>query len=327
MVVDGCTFLRRARLFFNELQAGRYPNSTSLAALAGCSKNTAQRTIYRLRDEYLVPIEYEPSEKGYYLTDPDYTFPSLLPAGKDELTALLLARDIVKSLDADDLKKNLDNLWAQFAASNNIISRDLTPLAEVFSCDSTVIGDIADRGVLKYVSAARAGENVEIEYKSPWRHTSPRSYRGRILRVHFSDGNLYLLFQEVSGRELVLNAAFIREFSVLNEDLDFEMPVCNLLPEDTWLEGFGIWAGEEIEEVEVRILPPASEYYASQRWHSDQQDKWDGEVLVRRFPSIIAPELVRRVLSLGAYVEEVYPKKLREMVRESAARLLEAVTS
>jgi len=92
-----------------------------------------------------------------------------------------------------------------------------------------------------------------------------------------------------------------------------------------WLEGFGIWAGEEPVEIEIRIAAPASRYYAAQRWHSDQEDEWAGESLVRRFPAIVSGELVKRVLGLGKFVEEVKPEDLRQRVLEEAKELARAL--
>jgi len=327
MVVDGCTFLRRAQIFLRELKACTYPNSSSLAKLCACSKNTAQRTIYRLRDEYFLPLRYDPSAKGYALTDQSYTLPAVLPPGKDELIALLLARDMIKNIDADDIRANLDNLWGQFAAANPCAGRELEAYAKVFSCDTTIVGDLADRGLLTFVFFAKAGESLRITYKSPWRHTQDKVYEGRVLRVHFSDGNLYLLFAEKSGREMILNASFIKEFKVL----DYSVSIArhepgNVVGSEHWLEGFGIWAGETPEMIEVKIAPPAAEYYAAQRWHGDQEDVWEEGVLVRRFPGICAPEVVRRVLSLGGHVRDIKPFKLKEMVRQEAKKLCEALS-
>jgi predicted DNA-binding transcriptional regulator YafY len=326
MVVDGNSFLRRAQRFFLELRAGRRPNATSLAELCGCSRNTAQRTIYRLRDEYLVPLEYDSSEKGYFLADPTYQLPSLLPAGRDELTALLLARDTLAALDAPDLQRDLDSLWTHLAAGNGAVARDLEPLAAVFSADATVVGAVADAGLLKFVGAAAAGEHVRLTYRSPWRHSENRTYAGRILRVHLSDGSLYLKFHEARGREMILNCAFIKSFTTLDHSLELQ-PVKDpaFKGAENWLEGFGVWAGSTPIEIRVTIAPPASTYYGAQRWHEDQIDTWQSDTLVRAFPGIVSPELVRRVMSLGRYVRSIDPPELRDAVENEARAMLSAI--
>lgn len=319
---------RRALVLLSELKAGKYPNAHSFAAQVGCSRNTAQRTIYRLRDEYLVPIEYDQSRKGYYLSDPRYELPQQLPPGKDELTALLLAREVVRNLDAADLTRSLDELWAQFSANNSSVSRELEPVARCFSCDTTQVGDIVDFGVLEFVSLAAAGESVELTYQSPWRHTEPRIHRGRVASVHYSDGNLYLLFYSESGKEFVLNAAFIKNVRVLEEPVqirrhDGDEPIGS----ENFRRGFGVWAGRELDDIEIHILPPASKFYASQRWHEEQEDFWEGEILVRRMRAIVSPELTRRVLGLGHFIGEVKPESLKASVLENARGMLKNLDS
>ena len=321
MVTDGNPFLKRALVFFDELKNDNSPNASTLAKMTNCSRNTAQRTIYRLRDEYLVPFDYNNEKRGYYLKDKNYNFPTILPPGKDELTALLLSRSIISAIDDETINSILETLWHKFIVANKNINVELKEVAKVFSSDSTAIGDIADCGLLKLVSYAAIGESLVVKYKSPWRHSEIKTYLGKILRVHYSDGNLYVLFINQDGENRLFNAAFIKEIKVSEEIVKI-----NNLKEsgsENWLDGFGIWAGEELEDIEIKIASPASEYFASQRWQAEQVDRWQGDVLVRSFQSIISPELVRRILSLGKYIVDIKPLKLKEMVCEDAKKLLE----
>lgn len=323
MVVDGRAFMRRAQRFMSDLRAGGYPNAGSLSKQEGCSYNTAHRVISRLRDEYHLPIEYDAERRGYYLTDKNYTLEDQLPPGRDEFTALILARDIVAGLEAVDVEKQLDALWVRFAAQHERMGRELASLQEVFSSDATVVADLTDWGLLEYVEAARAGEDVELRYKSPWKHQREKTYLGRIERLHYSDGTLYLLFVETSGRDVILNASFVKGFRCIKEGLVW--PSGRAGSENRakhWLEGFGVWAGSAPIEIEVRIAPPAAEFYAAQRWHPHQRDVWDGECLVRRFPGIESPELERRLLSLGDHLVAVSPDTLRASLEGKVSRML-----
>ena len=310
------TFISRANTFLTDLEAGRYPNATSLSKATKCSENTAQRTIYRVRDELMIPFDYDASMKGYYLTSRNFKLPEMLPPGKDELVALLLARELVSQLDAPDLHQQLSSLWFQMSRSNSRLNAELLQFVDVFSSDSTAIGIMADGGLLDYIAAAQAGEAIRLRYQSPWRHTEEREYLGRVLRVHFSDGSLYILFEDDEGKQRILNAAFVRKFEIV----DISLPPRTVRVDDSgaanWLQGFGIWAGERLEDVEIRIAPPAARYYAAQRWNDRQEDTFDGDILVRRFPAMLSPELVRRLLSLGRHLVGISPEGLREKVRE-----------
>lgn len=120
----------------------------------------------------------------------------------------------------------------------------------------------------------------------------------------------------------MLSAASVQSFTCLKEGLIYHENVDNKDTAENWLEGFGIWAGAKLEEVEIQILPPASQYYSKQIWHDSQEDSWEGEILVRRMNAIISPELVRRVLSLGRFVKSVRPEELVELIRSDLKKLL-----
>ena len=315
MFDDGYNFQKRANIFVNELHNDSFPNGTTLARLAGCSVSTAKRVIDRLQDEFAVPIEYNNSRKGYYLRDKTFGLPSVLPPGKDELAALLLACDLLRSIDAKDLESKLQSLWYQYAANANFITRDLMNFQNYFSSDSTVVGDIADKGVLQFVELAAIGEILELRYKSPWRMGEERAFQGKILKVRFIDGSLYLLIHEKSGKHMVLNASFVKGIEKLKESIELQ-PVLPEYAKESWLKGFGVFAGEPTHEIVIHILPPAAEYYAAQRWHEDQEDSWEGDVLVRKMTGMISPEVVRRIMSLGRFVGKIEPKELHDAVRE-----------
>lgn len=315
------SFQSRALHFYGELRGNRYPNAVTLAGATRCSRNTAMRCIERLRDEYGMPLDYDSSERGYFLKDPTFELTTIAP-GKDEFTALLLLRDLASIIDSRELHEAVESLWQQCALKNKVLSRDLRALMDVFSSDLTQVGDLADTPVLTLVDAAHRGESVSISYKSPWRHSKEQLYRGRILRVHFSDGSLYVYLHEETGRGLVLNASFIRSFDIVADGVPLA-PLAEDEPLGSWLEGFGVWASEDLVPVEIEINPPAAEYYGAQRWHEDQVDEVSADgVLIRKFPSMISPELVRRVLSIGKYVRAVRPDELSKLVASQAKEVL-----
>jgi len=322
MFTDGRSFLKRATIFLAELRKGSYPNASRLAELACCSRNTAQRTIDRLKNEHGFPAIYDEESHGYYLTDRKYELPLLTP-GKDELTALLLLRDLSAVLDGKDLQEKIDSLWYQYAAQGRTPVSEPERLARYFSSDLTVIGVLSDWGVLELLEAAASGRGCEVVYKSPWRHKEEKTYRGRILEVHFSDGNLYVLFYSDEERNLVFNASFLKSLTVLDYD---PLPGKKIREDPTWMKGFGVWSNEPLEQIEVRILPPASNYYAAQVWQEHQEDHWDGDILVRCFDSAVSPELTRRILSLGAFVDGIKPVSHKERVAAEARHLAEQLS-
>lgn len=317
MFSDGNSFLAKAHVFLTELKAGSFPNASKLALATTCSTNTAQRVIYRLRDEYLVPLEYNQEKHGYYLLKTDYRFPEILPPGKDELAAFILAKSFLSLVNDKTLNNKLNDIYFEYLSRSlhPQIVRELKPFNEYFSCDYTAIAKLADWGILEFLTAAISGESVEITYKSPWTHQSNKSYKCKIKKLHYSDGNLYLLIFVDSGGYKTLNASFIKHFQILETPIVFKRDdTKEYLGHENWLEGFGIYSGGKLEDITIKILPPASEYYASQTWHESQVDTWEGKILVRKMKAMVSPEIERRVMSLGKYLGEVSPEDLKERI-------------
>jgi predicted DNA-binding transcriptional regulator YafY len=319
--MDSSTFLKRALVFQSELKNGTFPNASTLADTCGCSRSTAMRTIDRLRYEFGVPIDYDESKRGYYLTNQQFSF-STLPPGRDELVALVLMSELAGIINDSNLHNAIDSLWRHLTTGRSDVTFDLQPLRERFSSDTTSIGKLADIDLLHLLSLCHTGQTVSVHYRSPWRHNEDKEYLGSFERVHYSDGILYGRFAESNGRLIVLNVSFIKSIDSLDAT---PQPVVGSAASETekdyWLEGFGVWAGAKPEIIEITIAAPASRYYAAQVWHSDQEDRWNGDLLIRRFPSIPSPELARRILSLGRFVVSVAPSEILEQLKDDIQHL------
>jgi predicted DNA-binding transcriptional regulator YafY len=319
--MDSATFLKRALIFQADLKKRSYPNASTLAEKCDCSRSTAVRTIDRLRYEFGVPIDYDEAQRGYFLTVADFSFVSL-PPGRDELVALILSSELLSTIEDPTLRSAMSALWSRVASGRADLNCDLEHIRTRFSSDSTSVAKLADIDLMRLIGLCHRGQPVAIVYRSPWRHNEDRDYEGIFHRVHLSDGILYAMFEDQRGRQLVLNVSFIKQIREIASVS--KMPGCEATEQGShryWLEGFGVWSGAKPETIEIRINAPASRYYGGQTWHPDQEDEWDGEVLVRRFPGIPSPELNRRILSLGRFVLSVKPASILEQLQADVAHL------
>ncbi|MFO0416412.1 MAG: helix-turn-helix transcriptional regulator [Pseudomonadota bacterium] len=319
--METSTFLKRALILQAELQNKRYPNASSLAEICGCSRSTAMRTIDRLRYEFGVPMDYDESERGYYLTRSDFSFASL-PPGRDELVVMILLSELLSMIDDASLRAALTGLWARITNGRSDLSCDLDHLRARFSSETTSVAKLADTDLVRLLFLCHRGQPVSLVYRSPWRHEEDKSYIGIFQRLHFSDGILYAMFDEYRGRQIVFNVSFIKEVKELDQ-LPPKPEGVEAAPQvkPHWLEGFGVWSGAKPESVEITIAAPASRYFSAQTWHPEQEDSWDGDTLIRRFPSIPSPELNRRILSLGRYIISVKPESILEGLRGDVDQL------
>lgn len=321
--LDGPSFLKRAILFQAELQRSRFPNASTLASQCRCSRSTAMRTIDRLRYEFGLPLEYDESRRGYFLTDHN-TAPVSLPPSRTELLALALISEIARSVNGGALSEAVTALWARATSGRALGAHELEVLRGRICVELGATPRLEWRTLVQLLSLCDSETLVTLHYRSPWRSQNASEYLGYIERVRISEGAVFVLFRRLARTPIVLNATFIAEVKRA-EGVAQRTHTCPGEPhngDEDWFIGKGSWSGEREEVVEVTIPAPASAFYGAQLWHPDQVDHWDGETLIRHFPACSTLELARRLLSLGRSLTSVKPERLLEQIRADVAHLL-----
>lgn len=83
--------LARIHVIHEQLSSGAFPNCSSLADLLEVSTKTIHRDLDFMRDEFGMPLEFDPQRNGYAYTKPVEAFPPVR-IGMEELMALFVAR-------------------------------------------------------------------------------------------------------------------------------------------------------------------------------------------------------------------------------------------
>ena len=83
-------FLRMLRIH-ELLSAGRFPNCSVLAREFEVSVKTVQRDVDFMRDQLMLPIEYDSRGHGFFYSRPVGQFP-LITVSEGEVVALLVAQ-------------------------------------------------------------------------------------------------------------------------------------------------------------------------------------------------------------------------------------------
>lgn len=81
----------RMRLIINHIRDSHYPSREVLAKKIEVSKKTIQRDITHMKDRMNVPIEYDRTKGGYWLTRPITDFP-MIQVSEGEIVSLLVAQ-------------------------------------------------------------------------------------------------------------------------------------------------------------------------------------------------------------------------------------------
>lgn len=316
-------FIKRVVIFLSLLKERGVVSSAQLGQECGCHPKTALNTINKFLTEYEPPIVLDESTHGYRLTDVSYEF-TLPPVDQSELHVLLLLRSIAEGLNAPQLVSELEGLWCKLAGSRKRLKNEAHQLVGRFSCDTTEASIVQDSYLLDLVLAAKEGQCLRLLYASPWKDKEEREYLVQVQKVRLKDGALYLLVHTQEGKERVLNAAYITELTVEPNPPNFK-PLSKHDGDhaDHFETSFGIWAGEEVHEVVITFAREVSLYYAGQRWHDLQRDEEKDGILTRTLPSILSPELNRRLLSIAPHITDIQPQSLKEELVEIMRRQVE----
>lgn len=320
--IESASFLRRLIALQHELQRRSYPNASTLAALCGCSRSTAMRTIDRLRYEFGVPIEYDESNRGYFLSNPNFSFVPT-PLSRDELVALVVLREVTKVIDDARLRNSVEALWVQSVNGRGDLSAELLKIAEHFSVALSSQAVVPRVDIVELLFLCHRNQLVIVAYDCPWRDGGVREYVGIPQRIVLRDGLLFITLRSPEGCPRTLNLSFVRRIQEVTS-----LPAHLRL--DRNRESQEVECPESIREshlgpdgiIEVHIDPAGGRFFASQRWHEQQQDRWERGVLIRSFPAEISPETARRLIGLGRFLVCVKPQALMILVKNEIHHLL-----
>jgi len=242
--------LARIHVIHEQLSAGTHPNCRSLAELLEVSTKTIQRDLDFMRDEFGMPLEFDPLHNGYHYTREVGAFPPL-QIGMDELMSLFVARKVMSSIAGTAvealLRSGFDRLAQHAHGSVKISWQDLDRAFSVHDNGSM----IPDLGRIELLSAALVKHR-----KLFFRYTSARNNRtkGRTVRpLHLAQikGGWYLFAWDEEANDIRIFALpRIQELEILKETFtepaDFDL--------DEYLQGsMGLITSPEAPERNVVI--------------------------------------------------------------------------
>ncbi len=311
MASNSRVFWARAMWFLGQVRAGRYPVPKDLAVKFECSPQTAVRVKDALRDDHLVPLEYDEQRHGWYLTDPTFELPRL-PLSAEEVAALALARDLFAHISTKKLRVAIDNFWSKIEEELSAASPEGPALAEQLSAMLPFLSRIDDDILDKVLRALTTRRSLFIKYRSLW----TGDLTDRVVEpahLLFYEGTYYLIAHCQLRNELrQFNLAGVESAEELEESAR-EVETAEI--REYLRQGWGLMRGDTSATAVIRIEPPESRHAASQLWHGDQTDEWiETGVLVRSLPICGTAEIVRHVLSLGEHAQVLEPPTLRRAV-------------
>ncbi|KIQ79776.1 hypothetical protein RW26_14280 [Aeromonas sp. L_1B5_3] len=302
--------LNRALALHQLLLDFRYPvpRSVILERLA-CSASTFKRLLELLRDRYQAPIIWDPIARGYrYDTDDGrFTFPGVWLT-ESEAFALLMANRLLQDVQPGLQQQGLAQLQTRIGT---LLGPQWQSQADRLRVESIGRQYVAPELFLPLVQALFARRQLQFHYsatshQAKIRHLSPQ-------RLCWYRDNWYLLAW-CHERKALRIFALSRIADPL--ELDEVAYDCETQELDAlFSNGYGIFAGNTMQQAELRFDPSAAPWVRDVQWHRDQIQTLEQSGHIRlSFPYADQRELVRDLMRFIGEIEVLAPPELRQRV-------------
>jgi proteasome accessory factor B len=302
------------------IQAGRYPNATSLARELEVSTKSIVRDLQFMRDRMELPLAYDERRWGYHYTQEVTAFPSL-QITEGELFALLVAEKAVQQYRGTNFERPLLSALKKMADTlPETVSLHLADWDQTISF-RTSAEPILNLGIFDVLAKASARrQQIELVYRKPGRTETERRV---VDPYHLANinGEWYLFAFDHLRRDL---RTFVpaRIQSIHPTGRRFARP--RGFSVDQHLRGsFGVHSAEGHFEVALRFTPTVADYIREKRWHPSQtlRSLSDGGVELRlKLSSLV--EIRRWILGWGGEAKVIHPPELAAAVRQAAQAIL-----
>jgi predicted DNA-binding transcriptional regulator YafY len=312
--------LERMLRIHQAIQAGKFPNASTLAGQLEVTPKTIHRDIEFMRDRLELPIEYDGAKFGYHYTEEVSAFPTVhLTEG--ELFALILAEKALQQYRGTNFEKPLLSAIKKMEQSlPDTISLNLSDIEQTISF-RTRAEQILDLEVFDALAKAAAHRRqIELAYRKPGRSEIEQ----RIVDpYHLANINgEWYLFAFDHLRKDIRTFAPARIQAVKPTGKTFARPQKFSL-EKRLRDSFGVHSGEGEHDVVIRFDARVADYVREKKWHESQQlrEFKNGAVELRLKLSSLM-EIQRWILSWGGDAKVVQPPELAAAVRQAAETIL-----
>ena len=302
------------------IQAGGYPNASTLASQLEVCTKSVNRDLEFMRDRLDLPIQYDGSRFGYFYSEPVNAFPTL-HITEGELFALVVAERALQQYRGTNFEKPLLSALRKMEQSlPDTISLSLSDVEQTisFRTSSEPILDLQIFDTLAKATTAR--RQLEITYRKPGHQQAEQRV---VDPYHLANINgEWFLFAYDHLRDDLRTFVPARIKTIRPTGKTFERRKKFSL-EERLRGSFGVQSGKGEFDVVIRFHERVADYIREKKWHESQQlrELKAGGIELRLKLSSLA-EVGRWVLSWGGDAVVVRPDELAQSVRQAAQRVL-----
>ncbi|MEX1118036.1 MAG: WYL domain-containing protein [Terrimicrobiaceae bacterium] len=301
------------------LAAGEFPNCSNLAGVFEVSYKTVQRDIDFMRDQLLLPIDYDMGRHGFHYTKPVNRFP-MMTVSQGELVALLVAQKAVEQYRGTSFEAPLRSAFEKLASSlDSETSISLHELSDAVSFRPSGVPVSELKVYEKLAEAVLKSEVLEFDYLGL--HAS-KPGRRRVEPLHLSCiADQWYLIANDQVRAAKRTFALTRVRKVKNLKRTFRKPADFSLTQ-MLEDSFSAFEARDPVRVKIRFSPFAARIVSERKWHKSQKlapTPEGGAVLTMQVG--LAPDLEKWILGWADSAEVLEPASLREKVGLRAAKM------
>ena len=175
------------------MKKNNYPNATSFAQLLreldlyenepyACSPRTVMRDIKTLKEEFNAPIAYDPVQRGYYLTNPNWELQCPV-IEEDVLSMNLVGTRLASDFLPEPLKSDVNSAMDKALAANN--SEFFSEaMIESLLCASGIKSAVDPAVFKKVFEAWRRHQVLAMTYKKPNHQPEERKFEPQSIACH-----------------------------------------------------------------------------------------------------------------------------------------------
>ena len=316
----------RLMKFVAEMRKNNYPNASSFAKLLrqadldeniplSCSTRTIMRDIDELRTKYNAPIEYDATNRGYFLLNPGWELNVPL-MNDDVLSMSMLSTRLASDFLPEPIKGKANSAMENALAGNSSKFFD-DAMIESILC-ATGIKSAVDPEVFKKIfDAWRMHQVVELTYHKPNEAESPRHFEPHILA--FRNGVWYTKGHEHESKDVKVYA--IQRVTDVKYAGDTFVSDKKLI-EDTRKNGLFVYP--RISGIRLRCDASIA-FYLREHQHVKQfkvEPQTDGSLIITLKPAF-EHEVIRWILGEGGKIEVLEPLDLRRKIADAGKRIWE----
>jgi len=244
------------------IRGGRAISAASLAESLSVDPRTIRRYIAFLRKDFGAPIEYNPIDQRYELTDQTWTMPNIALTNK-ELVALTVAARSLAACTPEPFAGTLEGLTAKLLDA--LPEEDREEIRLLSGKIDFVPSSAPSKGqewVEQLFAAIREGSTVEMDY---WVLSKEKLTRRNVDPYHlrFFAGAWYLIGYDHSTKHFpVFHLARVKKLSTTDKQFSPKPFVAA----EYFRHTFGITAGGEPKMIRIRLTGRAAKTADEHTW-------------------------------------------------------------